>query len=87
MKDTNAKVCDVHGRPMGSWSVRVVYGVRRGLKQSPDYLRARRAQFPNCDDWVNSGCVLREARSRQSWFAPAVSKPAMHSCESSMPPG
>jgi hypothetical protein len=43
-------VCEVHGCPMTPRSVRVVYGLRRGLKQSPAYLAARRAAFPHCDD-------------------------------------
>jgi hypothetical protein len=57
-------VCEVHGCPMPTRSIRVVYGLRRGLKQSPAYLDARRALFPHCDDWSNGGCVVREPRSR-----------------------
>jgi hypothetical protein len=58
-------ICEVHGCPMPIRSVRVVYGLRRGLKQSPAYLATRRAEFPHCDDWSNGGCIVREQRSRK----------------------
>jgi hypothetical protein len=63
-------VCEVHGCPMPTRAVRVVYGLRRGLKQSPAYLAARRAGFPHCDDWSNGGCVVREVRSRSRPVCP-----------------
>jgi hypothetical protein len=57
-------MCEVHGCLMPTRSIRVVYGLRRGLKQSPAYLTARRAGFPHCDDWINGGCIVRKERSR-----------------------
>jgi hypothetical protein len=63
-------MCEVHGRPMPTRAVRVVYGLRRGLKQSPAYLAARRMQFPHCDDWANGGCMVRELRSRDKPICP-----------------
>jgi hypothetical protein len=61
------QVCEVHGRPMIDYSVRVVYGLRRGLKQSPAYLFVRRDRFPHCGDWVNGGSIVREARAARTW--------------------
>jgi hypothetical protein len=66
----DAQLCDVHGCLMQSRSVRVVYGLRRGLKQSPDYLRARREGFPHCNDWVNGGCVVRGLRRQVKTVCP-----------------
>lgn len=63
-------VCEVHGCPMATRAVRVVYGLRRGLKQSPVYFAARRALFPNNDDWWNGGCIMREVRSRDKPVCP-----------------
>ena len=63
-------VCEVHGCPMTTRSVRVMYGLRRGLKQSPGYLFARRDRYPHCGDWVNGGCIVREARTARKAVCP-----------------
>ena len=65
-----APICAVHGWPMRVRSVRVVYGYRSGLKQSPGYLFARRDRFPHCGDWVNGGCIVREAGTARRAVCP-----------------
>lgn len=64
-------VCEIHGCTMPTRAVRVVYGLRRGLKQSPGYLSARRESFPHCDDWANGGCMVRDMRSQAKPVCPA----------------
>ncbi len=47
-------------------SIGIRYGsVRRSLKVSPDYLSSRHAHFPNCDDIILGGSILRKARTRR----------------------
>jgi hypothetical protein len=65
-----AKVCEVHGCPTIIRSVRVVYGLRGGLKTSLAYGCARRDLFPNCGDWVNRGCAVSDARTAQKAVCP-----------------
>lgn len=64
-------VCEVHSCQMPARSIRVVYGLRRGLKRSPAYLSARRDRFPHCGDWVNGGCVVGEAGAVRQAVCPA----------------
>lgn len=63
-------VCDVHGCQMVPRPIKIIYGLRRSRKQSPAYLQARSQLFPNCDDEVNGGSILRAAKSTRRPVCP-----------------
>jgi hypothetical protein len=47
-------------------NIRIRYGsVRRSLKVSPEYQSSRRDHFPNCDDIILGGSILRKVRTRR----------------------
>jgi hypothetical protein len=69
--DSKPSSCQVHGTSMKERAVRIQYGLIRGTpKVAPAYLDARKTGFPNCDDVVLGGCVLREPKTRRKLICP-----------------
>ncbi len=55
--------CSVHGTVMWRGSVPIRYGLVRFSDSGLQYLTARDSLFPNCDDAVPGGCVVRSQQT------------------------
>jgi hypothetical protein len=60
---------------MGKKPIRIVYGLFDGAaiatpKVASAYVRARKVDFPNCDDVFLGGCVVRAKQARNKWVCP-----------------
>jgi hypothetical protein len=64
MTDSTAETCGVHTQGLEVRNVRIAYGlITNSVKVSPAYLNARHNSFPNCDDIVLGGCVVRSEKT------------------------
>ena len=72
MPNENPLCCEVHGIAMQERAIRIRYGLIRGTpKVAPAYLEARSTGFPNCDDVVLGGCVVRQPKTKRKPICPA----------------
>jgi hypothetical protein len=61
-------ICEIHNRKMFKENIRIYYGLIKLGENAMKYYELRAKYFPNSNDSVNGGCVVRDRRYSEKYI-------------------
>jgi hypothetical protein len=61
-------ICEIHNRKMAKENIRIYYGLIKLGENAMKYYELRSNYFPNSNDPVNGGCVVRDRRYSEKYI-------------------